>query len=133
MVPALPPLGRLFDALALRLVELPQIGDDPLPRAALGAVRLHQCPIGVAFAVLGAITRANEHARILSLPQGRSGGQGLHYNALTTRRGTGPARVTTSCAEKPHLHPGTEYDKILTNLSSVGEVGLDNSFGPQDR
>ena len=47
--------GRLLDAQTLRLVELPQIGHHPLPRTALRAVRLHQCPVGVSFAVLFAI------------------------------------------------------------------------------
>ena len=67
---ALLAFGRLLDALAPGLVELPQISDDPLARAALGAIRLHQRPVGVPLAVLRAITRANEHARIVFLPVG---------------------------------------------------------------
>ena len=64
---ALSAFGRIFDAQPLRFVELAQIGNHPLPRPALGAIRLHQRPVGVAFAVLSAIARANEHARIVFL------------------------------------------------------------------
>ena len=66
--------GGLLDAQALRLVKLAQIGHHALPRAALRAVRLHQRPIGVSLAVLFAVARANEHARILrSLPDDPKG------------------------------------------------------------
>ena len=44
--------GRVLDAQPLRFVELSEIGDDPLPRPALGAIRLHQRPVGVSFSVL---------------------------------------------------------------------------------
>ena len=62
-------LGRPLDAAPLGLLELAQIGDHPLPRAAIGPIRLDQRPVGVSVAVFRSITRANEHARILGLKQ----------------------------------------------------------------
>jgi hypothetical protein len=62
--------GGFLDAQAMRFVELSEIRDHPLPRAALGAIRFHQRPIGVPFSILPAIARANEHARIVALHQG---------------------------------------------------------------
>ena len=55
-------LCRLLDAQSPFFIELPQIGHHPLPRAALGSVGLHQRPVGVPFAVLLTVARANEHA-----------------------------------------------------------------------
>ena len=60
--------GGVLHAQTMRLVELSQIGDDALAGPALAAIRLHQRPVGVPFAVFSAIARANEHARIVSLP-----------------------------------------------------------------
>ncbi len=59
--------GGVLDAQPMRFIELPEIGDDALSRPALGAIRLHQRPVGVSLSVLPAITRANEHARIVAL------------------------------------------------------------------
>ena len=55
--------GGVLHAQPMGFIELSEIGDDPLSRPALGAIRLHQRPVGVSFSVLSAITRANEHAR----------------------------------------------------------------------
>ena len=85
--------GGLLDAQPMRFVELPEIGDHALPRPALGAIRLHQRPVGVSLSVLSAIARANEHARIVALAPSRSEGQGLHYNALDRDRRTRPISV----------------------------------------
>ena len=57
--------GGVLDAQPMRFIELSEIGDDALSRPTLGAIRLHQRPVGVSFSVLPAITRANEHARIV--------------------------------------------------------------------
>ena len=116
--------GRLLDAQSLWLVELPEIGDHPLPRAALGAIRLHQRPVGVAFAVLSAIARANEHARIVSLPTGVP--KGKVFTTTPWRASTsGPTRQPTrTCVEKPHLHARIKYDKIPAESPATGEVGL---------
>ena len=58
--------GGVLDAQPMRFIELSEIGDDALSRPALGAIRLHQRPVGVSLSVLLAITRANEHARIVA-------------------------------------------------------------------
>ena len=63
----------------MRLVELSKIGDNPLSRSALGAIRLIRGPVGVSFSILFTIARANEHARIVAVESSIQP-QGLHYN-----------------------------------------------------
>ena len=58
-------LGRLLDAQPHGLLELSQLGDDALSRAAIGPKRLDQRPVCVSLAILFSVTRSNEHARIL--------------------------------------------------------------------
>jgi hypothetical protein len=65
--PALSATSMAFSGVlhtqATSFIELPQIRHHALTRTSLGAMRLHQRPIGMTFAILSSITRANKHAR----------------------------------------------------------------------
>ncbi len=59
-------IGRLFHTQSAGLVHQPQIGDRPLPRAVLSAIRLDQCPIGFTLAIAQTVIGAYEHAPTLA-------------------------------------------------------------------
>ncbi len=94
---------RSLHALAIRFVELPEIGNDALPRSLLGAIRFHQHPVGMALAVLAAIARANEHARILCSPRCRSKAKSSLQRLGSSRRSKRPPRQR-AYERKPPFH-----------------------------
>jgi len=66
------PLGGTLNAKSARFIELSEVRHGPLPRAAIGAVRFDECPIGMASAVLLSEARANEHVDILAAQHAHS-------------------------------------------------------------
>ena len=67
LLPRPPPAqGRVLDAQPATFVQLPHIRHDPLPRTTRGAIRLHQRPVGVPFAVFAPITGSEKHAGIVA-------------------------------------------------------------------
>ena len=68
-------IGRVLHAQPSLFVELSQVGHHALPRTTLRATRLAECPVGMPLAVLFPVTRADEHARILSPPKGAPKGK----------------------------------------------------------
>lgn len=57
--------GGPFDSQSTFLVDLPQIGDDPLSRTPLCAIGFDQRPISVTFALLSAVARSDKHVSIV--------------------------------------------------------------------
>jgi hypothetical protein len=59
-------IGRLFHTQPAGLIHQPQIGDRPLSRAALRAIRLDQSPIGFTLAIAPTVIGTEEHAPMLA-------------------------------------------------------------------
>ena len=59
-------IGGLLDAQPAGFIHQSQVGHGALPRAALGAIRLDQRPIGFALAVPSAEMGSQEHAAMLA-------------------------------------------------------------------
>jgi hypothetical protein len=86
-----------------RFVDLSQVGDGPLPRTALGAIRLDESPIRLTSAILPHIRGAQEHAAMLPLPRR------LPRREVCT---TQTLAADSPCAEGSIAHRSTTYLKI---------------------
>ena len=52
-------------------------------------------------------------------------GQGLHYNALGAAGAPNAHHAQRTYARKPPFHARVNYDKVSAELSTAGELGLE--------
>ena len=107
-----PTFRHRLNAESSSLVELSEIGHDPLTWAALGTMRLHQRPIGVTFAVLSTIARANEHARNFRTSSPASKPKVFTTTPLASPVESSHSRSSRSYNKNPRFQAGIKYDKI---------------------
>ena len=111
-LPLVSSFRRHLDAQSPLLVEFSEIRHDPLPRAALGAMRLHQRPISVTFAVLPTIARANEHARNFRKTPPDSKPKVFTTTPSASPTKNSPPVFPRSYNKNPRFQAGIKYDKI---------------------
>ena len=114
-------LGRSLDTTPLRILELSQIGNNPLPRPTLGSIRLDQRPVGVSLAVLPPIAWPDKHARILNTKRLQSS-----RKVFTTSRFNSHHIKNRSLSANPgKLHPTSDpvrKQNILGKTNSGPEL-----------
>src|SRR3989304_3142350 len=124
LLPRSPPtFGGRLDAQPATLIELPQISHHPLPRPAFGPIRLHQRPVGVPLAVLPAITRTKEHARIVD-PHSRPPNAKVFTTTLQRPFAATPITAAKRLASRtPTSSPGANMTRFPLSDRQLAKLG----------